>query len=45
MYAATGAAVRTTVVAGRVLLRDGVVADEPEIRAKVAERAARLGVL
>jgi 5-methylthioadenosine/S-adenosylhomocysteine deaminase len=45
VYAATGAIVRTTVVGGRVLLRDGVVADEAEIRVKVAECAARLGVL
>jgi 5-methylthioadenosine/S-adenosylhomocysteine deaminase len=45
VYAASGAVVRTTVVAGRVLLRDGVVADEAEIRANVTECAARLGVL
>jgi cytosine/adenosine deaminase-related metal-dependent hydrolase len=45
VYAASGAVVRTTVVGGRVLLRDGVVADEAEIRAKVAECASRLGVL
>ena len=45
VYAASGSVVRTTVVAGRVLLRDGVGADEPEIRAKVAECARRLGVV
>jgi cytosine/adenosine deaminase-related metal-dependent hydrolase len=45
VYAAPGTVVRATVVAGRVLLRDGVVDDEQEVRAKVVECARRLGVL
>jgi 5-methylthioadenosine/S-adenosylhomocysteine deaminase len=50
VYAASGAVVRTTVVAGRVLMRDGVVigADglqEDEIHAHAVECARRLGVL
>jgi 5-methylthioadenosine/S-adenosylhomocysteine deaminase len=45
VYAASGSVVTTTVVDGRVLLRDGVVADEEEVRAKVVECARRLGVV
>ena len=45
VYAASGSVVATTVVSGRVLLRDGVVDDEGEVRAKVVECARRLGVL
>jgi 5-methylthioadenosine/S-adenosylhomocysteine deaminase len=45
VYAAAGHVVDATVVAGRVLMRDGRVDDEAEVRAKAAERAARLGVL
>lgn len=45
VYAAAGQVVDATVVAGRVLMRDGRVDDEGEVRAKAAERAARLGVL
>ena len=44
VYAASGAVVDTTVVAGRVLMRDGVVPDEQEIVARAAERARRLGL-
>jgi 5-methylthioadenosine/S-adenosylhomocysteine deaminase len=43
VYAADHAVVRTTVVAGRVLVRDGEVADEAEVVAKVGECARRLG--
>jgi 5-methylthioadenosine/S-adenosylhomocysteine deaminase len=45
VYAAAGSVVDTTVVGGRVLLRDGIVADEEEVRAKAVECARRLGVL
>ena len=45
VYAASGSVVRTTVVDGRVLMRDGVVADEEEVRAKAVESARRLGVV
>jgi 5-methylthioadenosine/S-adenosylhomocysteine deaminase len=50
VYAASGAVVRTTVVAGRVLMRDGVVVGidgvhEDEIHAHAVECARRLGVL
>jgi 5-methylthioadenosine/S-adenosylhomocysteine deaminase len=45
VYAATGAVVSTTVVAGRVLMRDGVVDGESEVRARVVECARLLGVL
>ena len=44
VYAASGAAVDAVVVDGRVLVRDGMVADVDEIRARAYERAARLGV-
>ena len=45
VYAAAGHVVDATVVAGRVLMRDGRVDDEAEVRTKAAERAERLGVL
>lgn len=41
VYAASGSAVDTTVVAGRVLMRGGVVEDTAEIVARAAERARR----
>jgi 5-methylthioadenosine/S-adenosylhomocysteine deaminase len=44
VYAATGSAVDTTVVAGRVLMRDGEVEGIAEIVARAAERARRLGI-
>jgi 5-methylthioadenosine/S-adenosylhomocysteine deaminase len=42
VYAASGSVVDTTVVAGRVLMRDRIVPDAEEIAAEVAARAARL---
>ena len=42
VYAATGAVVQTTVVAGRVLMRERVVADAAEILAQVRGRVPRL---
>ena len=42
VYSATGRAVRTTICDGEVLMLDGVVADEAEIRAEVAGRLGRL---
>ncbi len=45
VYAASGAVVASTVVDGRVLMRDGVVDGEAEVRARATECAARLGVL
>ena len=44
VYAASGAAVDTTVVAGRVLMRGGAVPDLDEVVAHAAERARRLGL-
>jgi len=44
VYAAGGAVVDTTVVAGRVLMRGGEVEGEEEILARARERAARLGI-
>jgi len=44
VYAASGAAVDTTVVDGVVLMRGGVVEGEAEVRARAVERAQRLGV-
>jgi 5-methylthioadenosine/S-adenosylhomocysteine deaminase len=44
VYAASGAVVDTTVVAGRVLMRDGEVPGLGEIVAQAAERARRLGL-
>jgi 5-methylthioadenosine/S-adenosylhomocysteine deaminase len=45
VYAASGAVVDATVVAGRVLMRDGRVDGAEEVLAKARERAARLGTL
>ena len=42
VYAAAGSVVDTTVVAGRVLMRGGVVEEGEEIVARAAERARRL---
>ncbi len=44
VYASSGSVVDTTVVAGRVLMRGGVVAGEAEIVERARERAARLGL-
>jgi 5-methylthioadenosine/S-adenosylhomocysteine deaminase len=44
VYAASGAAVDTTVVAGRVLMRGGEVPELAEIVARARERARRLGL-
>lgn len=44
VYAASGAVVDTTVIAGRVLMQGGVVPDEAEVVAKARERAALLGL-
>jgi len=44
VYAASGAAVDATVVAGRVLMRGGELPDLDEIVAQAAERARRLGL-
>jgi 5-methylthioadenosine/S-adenosylhomocysteine deaminase len=44
VYAASGAAVETTVVGGRVLMRDGEVPGTEEIVARATERARRLGL-
>jgi 5-methylthioadenosine/S-adenosylhomocysteine deaminase len=44
VYAATGAVVDTTVVAGKVLMRGGEIEGLDEIAARAAERAHRLGL-
>jgi 5-methylthioadenosine/S-adenosylhomocysteine deaminase len=44
VYAASGDIVDTTVVAGRVLMRGGVVAGEREVLERAVERAQRLGL-
>ena len=44
VYSASGSVVDTTVVAGRVLMRGGVVAGVEEIIERARERAARIGV-
>ena len=44
VYAASGSIVDTTVVAGRVLMRGGVVPDSVEVLARARERAQRLGI-
>jgi 5-methylthioadenosine/S-adenosylhomocysteine deaminase len=44
VYAAPAAAVETSVVAGRVLMRGGVVEGAGEVVAKTVERARRLGL-
>ena len=43
VYAASGAVVDTTVVAGRVLMRGGTIVGADEVRHKALERARRLG--
>jgi 5-methylthioadenosine/S-adenosylhomocysteine deaminase len=45
VYAASGAVVDTTVVAGRVLMRGGVIEDEAEVRQGAIASARRLGVV
>jgi 5-methylthioadenosine/S-adenosylhomocysteine deaminase len=44
VYAASGSVVETTVVAGRVLMREGVVEGAEEIVIRARERARRLGI-
>ena len=44
VYAASGAVVDTTVVAGRVLMRGGVIEGADEVVARARERAAGLGL-
>jgi 5-methylthioadenosine/S-adenosylhomocysteine deaminase len=44
VYAASGAVVDTTVVAGRVLMRGGEVEGSEEVVTRAAERARRLGI-
>jgi len=44
VYAASGSVVDTTVVAGRVLMREGEVPGSEEIVAKAVERSRRLGI-
>ncbi len=44
VYAASGAIVDTTIVAGKVLMRGGVVEGADEVVARARERAARLGL-
>jgi 5-methylthioadenosine/S-adenosylhomocysteine deaminase len=44
VYAAAGSVVDTTVVAGRVLMRHGVVDGAEEVLARALERARRLGL-
>jgi 5-methylthioadenosine/S-adenosylhomocysteine deaminase len=45
IYASSGSVVDTTVIAGRVLMRGGVVEGTAEIVARARERAARLGLV
>jgi 5-methylthioadenosine/S-adenosylhomocysteine deaminase len=45
VYAAAGAVVDTTVVAGRVLMRGGEIGDEAEVRKGALASARRLGVI
>ena len=45
VYAASGHVVDATVVDGKILMRDGRIDGDDEIRAQARERAARLGVL
>jgi 5-methylthioadenosine/S-adenosylhomocysteine deaminase len=44
VYTASGSIVDTTVVAGRVLMRDGEVAGSEEVVARAVERSRRLGI-
>jgi 5-methylthioadenosine/S-adenosylhomocysteine deaminase len=45
VYASSGSVVDTTIVAGRVLMRGGVVEGEREVLIRARERAAGLGLL
>ena len=45
VYAAPGSVVDTTVVAGQVLMRGGVIGDEAEVRGGAIASARRLGVM
>jgi 5-methylthioadenosine/S-adenosylhomocysteine deaminase len=44
VYAASGAVVQSTVIAGRVVMRDGHVDGSEEVLARALERARRLGL-
>jgi 5-methylthioadenosine/S-adenosylhomocysteine deaminase len=44
VYAASGAVVHSTVVAGKVLMRDGEIEGAEEVLARALERARRLGL-
>ncbi|MBV9605135.1 MAG: amidohydrolase [Solirubrobacterales bacterium] len=44
VYAASGAVVQSTVVAGQVLMRDGEIEGAEEVLARALERARRLGL-
>jgi 5-methylthioadenosine/S-adenosylhomocysteine deaminase len=44
VYSASGAVVETTVVAGKVLMRDGSVPGSEEVVARAVERSRRLGI-
>ncbi len=44
VYAASGAVVQTTVVAGRVLMHDGEIEGADDVLARALERARRLGL-
>jgi len=44
VYSAAGAVVETTVVAGRALMREGVVPGGEEVVARAVERSRRLGI-
>ncbi len=44
VYAASGAVVEATIVAGRVLMRGGAVAGEAEVVERARERCRRLGI-
>ncbi|MBV9414437.1 MAG: amidohydrolase [Solirubrobacterales bacterium] len=44
VYAASGAVVQSTVVAGRVLMRDGLIEGAEEVLSHALERARRLGL-
>jgi 5-methylthioadenosine/S-adenosylhomocysteine deaminase len=44
VYAASGSVVDTTVVGGRVLMRDGEISGLEEIAARAVERSRRLGI-
>ena len=44
VYAASGSIVDTTVIAGKALMRGGVIDGEEEIVARARERAKSLGI-